>query len=123
MRKYSISPHVNIYKFPITAISSITNRITGVYLSGLFIVGGLSCLTNKTDYIKSNYNNLSNIKKTIFNYSIFFPTIYHTYGGIRHIIWDKYPKFLNNSSVAKSSYLLFTTSIISTIIAEKIFKK
>tara|TARA_Y100001980_G_C14387958_1_gene187961 strand:- start:58 stop:429 length:372 start_codon:yes stop_codon:yes gene_type:complete len=123
MRKYSISPHVNIYKFPITAISSITNRITGVYLSGLFIVGGLSCLTNKTDYIKSNYNNLSNIKKTIFNYSIFFPTIYHTYGGIRHIIWDKYPKFLNNSSVAKSSYLLFTTSIISTIIAEKILKK
>ena len=32
-----ISPHVNIYKFPITAISSITNRISGLYLTGVFI--------------------------------------------------------------------------------------
>ena len=29
-----ISPHVQIYKFPITAISSITNRLTGLSMSG-----------------------------------------------------------------------------------------
>jgi succinate dehydrogenase (ubiquinone) cytochrome b560 subunit len=28
-----VSPHVTIYKFPITALSSITNRVTGVALS------------------------------------------------------------------------------------------
>ena len=39
--KKNISPHVNIYRFPITAISSITNRITGVYLTGIFIGSGL----------------------------------------------------------------------------------
>ena len=35
--KKIISPHVNIYKFPITAVSSITNRLTGLALTGLFI--------------------------------------------------------------------------------------
>lgn len=29
-----VSPHVTIYKFPVAAISSITNRVTGVVLSG-----------------------------------------------------------------------------------------
>lgn len=28
-----VSPHVTIYKFPITALTSITNRVTGVALS------------------------------------------------------------------------------------------
>ena len=28
-----VSPHVTIYKFPVTALSSITNRVTGVTLS------------------------------------------------------------------------------------------
>ena len=32
-----ISPHVEIYKFPITAISSITNRVTGLALTGYFL--------------------------------------------------------------------------------------
>lgn len=29
-----VSPHVTIYKFPLVALSSITNRVTGVILSG-----------------------------------------------------------------------------------------
>jgi hypothetical protein len=28
-----VSPHVTIYKFPVVAISSITNRVTGVALT------------------------------------------------------------------------------------------
>ncbi len=29
-----VSPHVTIYKFPVVALSSITNRVTGVMLTG-----------------------------------------------------------------------------------------
>ena len=42
-----LSPHVTIYKFPITAISSIATRLSGVYLFGLFIGGGIIKLVNK----------------------------------------------------------------------------
>ena len=51
--KNNISPHVNIYKFPLTAVSSITNRLTGLYLTGLFIGSGLYSLrTNESIYKK-----------------------------------------------------------------------
>ena len=57
-----ISPHVQIYKFPITAISSITNRLTGLSLSGFFLVGGLSCLTNKNKFLLEKYKELDKFK-------------------------------------------------------------
>ncbi len=116
----NISPHVNIYKFPITAISSITNRVTGLYLTGLFIGGGLYQLTGKND-LQKKYEQLENPYKRLFHYSILFPTTYHTFGGIRHFLWDKYPSiFLNNKSVVKSSLILFCSSSLCTMLQEYI---
>ena len=48
MRK--ISPHVQIYKFPITAISSITNRVTGLALTGYYLGFGMLCFYILLDY-------------------------------------------------------------------------
>ena len=117
--KKNISPHVNIYRFPLTAISSITNRITGVYLTGIFIGSGLYSLRTKEPIIEK-YNEIENPWKRLINYSLIFPLNYHTIGGIRHFIWDKYPKFLENNYVKKSSAFVFGFSIASTIIQEKI---
>ena len=119
----NISPHVTIYKFPVTAISSIATRITGVYLSGLFVAGGISKLIEKDKYLCDKYSNLNSNLKTAFHYSIIFPSVYHTYGGIRHFIWDKYPKLLNNKSVAKSSFILFGLSSLTSILTEKLINK
>ena len=119
----NISPHVSIYKFPVTAISSILTRVSGVYLSGLFIAGGISKLVNKDKYLYDKYNNLNSNFKTAFHYTIIFPSVYHTYGGLRHFIWDKYPKLLTNKSVPKSSYLLFGLTGVSSILAEKLINK
>ena len=114
----NISPHVNIYKFPVTALSSITTRLTGLYLSGLFIVGGVYQLTDQKETLYDKYMKLSDVPKRLFNYSIIFPITYHTYGGIRHFIWDKYPSLLMNKSVTRSSYILFGGSIFTTIMYE-----
>jgi len=117
--KKNISPHVNIYKFPVTAVSSITNRITGLYLTGLFIGSGLYHLKNEESIYKK-YQELENPIKKILNYSILFPINYHTFGGIRHFVWDKNPKMLENKNVKKTSIFLFGFSIVSTIIQEEI---
>ena len=119
----NISPHVTIYKFPVTAISSIATRVTGVYLTGLFILGGISKITNYDDYLYNSYKKLDNKYKSFLHYSIIIPTTYHTFGGIRHFIWDKYPKLLTNKSVPKSSYLLFGLTGLSSILAEKLINK
>lgn len=115
----NISPHVSIYKFPITAISSISTRLTGIYLSGLFITGGLVAVAKKEDYVYEKYNNLKNPYKNLFHYSLIFPTTYHTLGGIRHFMWDKFPQLLTNNKVVKSSYILFGVSSVLSLAVER----
>lgn len=108
--KKVISPHVNIYKFPITAISSIATRITGLYMSGVFVVGGTYLLSGNKELIHK-YEKMDNFYKKILHSSIIIPSTYHTLGGIRHFIWDKYPSLLKNNKVARSSYLIFGLAI------------
>ena len=111
--KSHISPHVSIYKFPVTALSSITNRITGVVISGGFIIVGISSFFPKQqETILQKYESLRIIKPILF-----FPIIYHTLGGIRHFLWDFKPQLLSNSKVTKSSFILFgTTGIFYAIL-------
>lgn len=107
-----ISPHVSIYKFPLTALSSITNRVTGMVLSGGFIMIGISSFFPKQQVIiQKKYESIQIIKSVIF-----FPIIYHTLGGIRHFIWDFKPQLLSNIKVTKSSYILFGTTGASIIL-------
>lgn len=119
MRK--ISPHVNIYSFPITAISSITNRVTGLAATGGYIFIGCSLLLKKNpiDY----YEKMGKVEKRFINYGVLFPNIYHFWGGLRHMIWDKNPKLLRNISVSRSSYGLFFISIASTLFVENVIIK
>ena len=119
--KKKLSPHLNVYKFPITAVSSIATRLTGLSLSGLFVISGMICYTD-IDY-NLYYNKLDNFSKSIINNSIIFSCTYHTFGGIRHFIWDKYPKLLTNNSVTKSSYLLFGSSLLTTFIIHNCYGK
>ena len=119
--KKKLSPHLNVYKFPIAAVSSITTRLTGLSLTGLFVISGMLCYTN-IDY-KQYYNKLDNYSKFLINNSIIFSCTYHTFGGIRHFIWDKYPKLLTNNSVTKSSYLLFGSSLLTTAIIDNYYNK
>ena len=115
-----ISPHLTIYKFPITAISSITNRVTGIYLTSLYLSTGISILLQK-DPIKL-YNDLDKYPKKFIDYSVTFPIFYHTLGGIRHLVWDKYPKLLNNNIAKKTSILIYGTSIFSTFVFNQFIK-
>ena len=113
----NISPHVNIYKFPITAISSIMNRVTGLGITGIYVISGSMLLFNKNPI--TYYEKLHNYPKTAINYGIIFPTFYHTFGGIRHFIWDKYPHLLSNVKVTQSSIGVIGLSIASSFIYEK----
>ena len=114
--KNNISPHVSIYKFPITAVSSITHRLTGLACTGIFILSGAYCLLQpeNRNYIQKYYTDIDWKLKKAIHYGVFFPINYHLLGDIRHHIWDKYPRFLQNNKVGKSSYALFGCSIVTT---------
>tara|TARA_B100001113_G_scaffold353684_1_gene359146 strand:+ start:10185 stop:10589 length:405 start_codon:yes stop_codon:yes gene_type:complete len=122
--KPNISPHVSIYKFPLTALSSITNRITGVVLSGGFVIIGISSFFPKQQTtILQKYESFKQYESMrIIKPILFFPIIFHTLGGIRHFLWDFKPQLLSNSKVTKSSFILFGTTGIFYAILELIDK-
>tara|TARA_B100001027_G_scaffold212077_1_gene181007 strand:- start:1184 stop:1543 length:360 start_codon:yes stop_codon:yes gene_type:complete len=118
--KRNISPHVQIYSFPITAISSIATRLTGLSFTGLYIGSGLLAFNgiNILDLYKDLNPNYQNIIK----YTGLYSGVYHTLGGIRHFIWDKYPSLLTNSKVNKSSISLIGISFFGTYLMDKLIK-
>ena len=119
------SPHVTIYKFPITALSSITNRVSGIFLSTGFILYGTSFLLpnnlNYITYISDNFNpkdpEKNNKLKKLIIFSTSLITSYHTYGSIRHLLWDYYPNLLKNNLVKNSSYIIIGASIYTSFMS------
>ena len=116
-----VSPHVLIYAFPIAAISSITNRVTGCALSvgcaGLgtieLVFGSGSCI-QFMDYIGSQGFIIASAAK----FSVAFPVTYHYLGAMRHFAWDHSPELLgSNAEVSKQSYILFGSATALSVIA------
>jgi len=110
-----VSPHVTIYAFPPTALTSITNRVTGVVLSvgaaGLAtieLVGGNGAAVTLLQELTS----MGPIVASSVKFSVAFPFIYHYLGGIRHLVWDVNPDLLNNVDVQNASYILVGSSLV-----------
>ena len=84
------SPHLQVYKLPLTGIISISHRMTGVMLSAglIFFV----CIISSVAGGASKYEAMQALAglwlvKLVywgFIYSLFF----HLCHGVRHLIWD-----------------------------------
>eukprot|EP00527_Entomoneis_sp_CCMP2396_P007112 CAMPEP_0198142188 /NCGR_PEP_ID=MMETSP1443-20131203/5059_1 /TAXON_ID=186043 /ORGANISM="Entomoneis sp., Strain CCMP2396" /LENGTH=170 /DNA_ID=CAMNT_0043805149 /DNA_START=49 /DNA_END=561 /DNA_ORIENTATION=+ len=109
-----VSPHVTIYAFPIMALSSITNRVTGVALS-LGCAGlGLAELAGGGGtglYMMQWIGSQGPLVAAGAKFSVSFPIVYHYLGALRHFSWDFQPDRLTNAGVERSSYMLFGVSI------------
>jgi len=113
-----VSPHVTIYAFPITALTSITNRVTGVALSvgaaGLGVVE-LASGGGGSVALMQDIASMGPIVASTAKFSVAFPCIYHYLGGLRHVLWDRYPDTLTHIGVEKASYALVGTSTLLSI--------
>jgi len=115
-----VSPHVDIYKFPIPAVSSITFRATGAAATGGMVVLAIPMIFNPGAGLAF----IACIKSwpiihTLIKLFVAFPLVYHTIAGCRHLFWDYSSRGLENiDEVDKSSKLvLFTALIVSILIS------
>ncbi|TFJ80252.1 hypothetical protein NSK_008395 [Nannochloropsis salina CCMP1776] len=111
-----VSPHVTIYKFPITALTSISTRVTG----GVLTVGltGISLLALGGADVPMLMSSLGNSMVGVPAKVLFgFPLIFHYGSGLRHFFWDNNPNFLNNKGVAEASYILLGSTVAISLVS------
>ena len=103
------------YKFPIVALSSITNRITGCVLSGAVGVGGVIACAGGPEAVPETVE----MFKTQFPMLVFpvkaalsFPFVYHGVAGMRHLVWDMSVFGIDNENAKKSSMFVFASSVV-----------
>lgn len=126
-----VSPHVFEidgkgfhYKMPINAISSITNRATGVALTGAISGAGLIALTGDLPATIDAMKAASPAFTMLVKAGISFPLIYHYLAGLRHVMWEHVKigkqadktSLLENETVDKSSRAIFAGSIAGTLL-------
>ncbi len=86
-----LSPHLQIYRLPLTAVLSISHRLTGVMLVGGLIVISLVLMVAVTwpqgfsGFQKGLQSAPGQILLWLFIYALFF----HLCHGIRHLLWDR----------------------------------
>jgi len=85
-----LSPHIQVYKWQITMLLSITHRATGIALCAavpflMFWIWGLAGSASDYQLVQSFYASFfGRLVLLIFSASL----IYHLCNGVRHLYWD-----------------------------------
>jgi succinate dehydrogenase / fumarate reductase, cytochrome b subunit len=113
-----ISPHLQIYKLPLTGIISITHRMTGVLLSAglIFFVCIVSSVADGADtYTAMQVITDLWLVKLIywgFIYALFF----HLCHGVRHLFWDAGNSF-ERDTLNRYATIELAASLALTLVA------
>jgi succinate dehydrogenase / fumarate reductase, cytochrome b subunit len=85
-----LSPHLQVYRLPLTGIISITHRLTGIFLSiGLLgLVWILALFANGSGDFNALQAILNMWPCRIIYWGFVFALCFHLCHGIRHLIWD-----------------------------------
>ncbi|MGI9213792.1 MAG: succinate dehydrogenase, cytochrome b556 subunit [Methylococcaceae bacterium] len=90
LRPPPLSPHLSLYRLPLTALLSITHRLTGVFLSLGVCVWLFLLITLRWN--PATYEVLQNLLLTIpgrlFTGVFLFALFFHLSHGVRHLLWD-----------------------------------
>mgnify|MGYP001813650681 CR=1 FL=1 len=110
-----LSPHLSIYRWPITMASSILHRATGVAMAVGFIVF-VAWLFDAASGPNAYSTFLGAMESTIgcvllvgWSYAFF----YHLCNGIRHLVWDT-GRGLEKEQATASAWFVIVGSILLT---------
>ena len=115
MSPYMLGPY---YKFQITSVLSILNRLTGVFMSvvsaPLLLCWLVALASGEQEFAALNLWLGSILGKLVIAASVFCFS-FHLFGGIRHLIWDA-GWMMEMSQVRASGWLAVIGSIALTLI-------
>lgn len=110
-----LSPHLQIYRWPVTMLSSILHRVAGATLAGGLLVVTWVLVSAATG--PDAWQTVQDIGSSWFGQLALFAwsavLFYHLSNGIRHLIWDT-GRLLRAKDAGGSSYVVFGVAVLLT---------
>lgn len=116
-RDRPLSPHLSVYRWPVTMTVSILHRMTGsaLYFGTLLIAWWLIAAATS----ESQFNIASAVFGSWFGQLVLFGytwvLIHHMLGGIRHLIWDT-GHGLEKHTASRLAWANIAGSIVLTVL-------
>lgn len=112
-----LSPHLQVYRLPLTGLISITHRVTGVCLSlGLIL---FTLLLASIAWGENPYSTMQTVMQFWISQLIVWGFIYalffHLCHGIRHLVWDLGESFERTTLDRFAIYELIATASLTFI--------
>ena len=112
-----LSPHLSIYRWPITMTMSILHRATGVAMSVGFIVlaGWLfdAAMGAETYTAMLSYLDTTVGKLLLMGWSFAF--FFHLANGVRHLVWDSGRGFEKTTANASAWFVLLLAIVLTAL--------
>jgi succinate dehydrogenase / fumarate reductase, cytochrome b subunit len=111
-----LSPHLQIYKLPLTGLISITHRITGIFLTlGLISVLWLisQVKSGMLDYLAMQ-TLLQTLPARLLLVGFIYALMFHFCHGIRHLLWD-FGRSFSRENLTRYAQIELGLSLILTV--------
>ena len=112
-----LSPHLQVYRLPLAAVTSILNRITGVgmTLAAILIVWWFAAGAFSAAYFVFVDGMLTSILGHLILIGSLAALWFHMLNSIRHLIWDT-GRMMDVQMVEKTSYIVFAGTVVLTLL-------
>ena len=117
IKQRPVSPHIQIYRPQLTSLLSVLHRATGLFLVlGVIVICiWLVCVALGEESFRSFNSMGSTLVGKILSLGLVFSLVYHSFNGIRHLVWDLGYGF-ELKSVYLSGGIVFLLSIVVTLL-------
>lgn len=113
-----LSPHLQVYRLPLTALMSISHRGTGIALSAgtLYLVWQLLAAANGPDAYEIFQRFAGSWLGILVLFGWSVSLFYHLVNGIRHLVWDAGYAFTIEATT-KANRLVLIATVALTVVA------
>lgn len=113
-----LSPHLQIYRWPITMATSILHRASGVGLGigTLLLAWWLVAAAAGPDYFAYVQGVLGSWLGRLILLGFTWALFFHLCNGIRHLVWDVGIGF-EKAAASRASWIVITASVVLTVVA------
>lgn len=115
--KRPLSPHLQVYKLPLTAILSVSHRATGAGMAiGTILVAAFFISAAMGE---AQYDAAMNVATSWYGKTILFlwsaGLYFHMCNGVRHMFWDIGKNF-NKACAMRSNYVVLGAAAVLTLL-------